>query len=55
MASRSGTSVGEPTLCTVVKPAISVSQTLDADWYAANCVVPSAPAFLPFSPKLQVM
>src|SRR5207244_2281080 len=55
ISSRSGTSMGEPTLCTVVKPAINVSQALDAAWYAANCVVSSAPAFLPFSPKLQVM
>src|SRR5438477_12829522 len=32
IASRSGTSMGEPTLCTVVKPAISVSQALDVAW-----------------------
>ncbi len=30
MASRKGTSVGEPTLCTVVKPAISVTQAFEA-------------------------
>src|SRR3989442_9862442 len=55
IASRRGTSLGEPTLCTVVKPAISVTQAFVAARYAASWVVSPGPAFFPSLPKLQVM
>src|SRR5438105_11271608 len=55
IASRKGTSLGEPTLCTVVKPAISVTHAFAAARYAASCVVSPGPAFFPSLPKLQVM
>ncbi len=55
MASRNWMSARSPTLCTVVKPAMSVDHAFAAACNVAYALVPPPPAFLPSLSKLHVM